>query len=405
MSLGNVLGAAAPIAAGYFTGGLSNGFAGLTAGTMSGIAGGAMAGAGIAALTGDDVLMGAASGGLGGYGGADMAGAFNPALSSGIASATGTTNAAVNMAGNALGQGGFNTAAGRGLMGMATPGMAGAASAGANTGLQNVTAQNTGQGFSPYATPDTLGSSATQFSTTGGYDPSAVSNIGSVQTPDYINTALTSDPSKQMLTNNALSTYTDGIEDTLIRQPDFSPIAGSNVAEGAIPGGYVDPSFSAGVERLGGGSMGKGAMKLGLTALPVATAALTPEYEGGSYNDNPMNKYDPTRRLDLSMETGIDEALTKDTGLRLLAKGGYLDGGNVGDGMSDDIPATINGNQPAALADGEFVVPADVVSHLGNGSSNAGSRKLYEMMDEVRRARTGREQQGKEINAERYMPA
>jgi hypothetical protein len=62
-----------------------------------------------------------------------------------------------------------------------------------------------------------------------------------------------------------------------------------------------------------------------------------------------------------------------------MAKGGYLNGN--GDGMSDSIPATIEGKQPARLADGEFVVPADVVSHIGNGSSKAGSKKLYAMMD------------------------
>jgi hypothetical protein len=85
------------------------------------------------------------------------------------------------------------------------------------------------------------------------------------------------------------------------------------------------------------------------------------------------------------------------------ARGGYLDG--QGDGMSDSIPATIEGKQPARLADGEFVVPADVVSHLGNGSSKAGSKRLYAMLDKVRHARTGNKKQGKEINPAKYMPA
>ena len=83
-------------------------------------------------------------------------------------------------------------------------------------------------------------------------------------------------------------------------------------------------------------------------------------------------------------------------------KGGYLDG--PGDGMSDDIPATIEGKQPARLADGEFVVPADVVSHLGNGSTKAGAQRLYSMMDRVRKARTGRTMQGKQIKADKYLP-
>ena len=89
--------------------------------------------------------------------------------------------------------------------------------------------------------------------------------------------------------------------------------------------------------------------------------------------------------------------------------GGYSDGGRMlkgpGDGMSDSIPATIQGKQPARLADNEFVVPADVVSHLGNGSSDAGAKKLYAMMDKVRKARTGKAKQAPQINANKYMPA
>jgi hypothetical protein len=89
--------------------------------------------------------------------------------------------------------------------------------------------------------------------------------------------------------------------------------------------------------------------------------------------------------------------------------GGYSDGGRMlkgpGDGMSDDIPGVIGNKQPARLADGEFVVPADVVSHLGNGSTDAGAKRLYAMMDQVRRARTGNKKQGKKIKAEKYLPA
>jgi hypothetical protein len=89
--------------------------------------------------------------------------------------------------------------------------------------------------------------------------------------------------------------------------------------------------------------------------------------------------------------------------------GGYSDGGRMlkgpGDGMSDDIPAMIGRKQPARLADGEFVVPADVVSHLGNGSTDAGAKKLYSMMDKIRRARTGKKKQAPAVKADRYMPA
>jgi hypothetical protein len=89
--------------------------------------------------------------------------------------------------------------------------------------------------------------------------------------------------------------------------------------------------------------------------------------------------------------------------------GGYSDGGRMlkgpGDGMSDSIPGVIGGRQPARLADGEFVVPADVVSHLGNGSTDAGARKLYKMMDKIRKARTGRKKQAPAVKADKYMPA
>ena len=76
-----------------------------------------------------------------------------------------------------------------------------------------------------------------------------------------------------------------------------------------------------------------------------------------------------------------------------------------GDGMSDSIKANISGRQEARLADGEFVIPADVVSHLGNGSTEAGSRKLYKMMADVRRARTGKRKQAPAIKAKKYIPS
>ena len=74
------------------------------------------------------------------------------------------------------------------------------------------------------------------------------------------------------------------------------------------------------------------------------------------------------------------------------------------DGMADEIPSSIDGEQPAALSHGEFVIPADVVSHLGNGNSDAGAKKLYKMMDKIRMARTGSKEQGKQIDAESFMP-
>jgi len=85
-----------------------------------------------------------------------------------------------------------------------------------------------------------------------------------------------------------------------------------------------------------------------------------------------------------------------------MAKGQYLQG--TTDGMADKLHTSIDGHQPAALSHGEFVVPADVVSHLGNGNSDAGAKKLYQMMDKIRQARTGTKKQGKEINPDKFMP-
>jgi hypothetical protein len=92
--------------------------------------------------------------------------------------------------------------------------------------------------------------------------------------------------------------------------------------------------------------------------------------------------------------------------------GGYSDGGRLlrgpGDGVSDSIPATIGNKRPARLADGEFVVPARIVSELGNGSTEAGARKLYAMMDRVQKARRGTVGKGKvakNSRSDKYLPA
>ena len=159
----------------------------------------------------------------------------------------------------------------------------------------------------------------------------------------------------------------------------------------------------------GGGDKFKGAAKLGSLGLPAVAGAMVPEYNANP-DDNPMSKYDPNRRLNVGMSTGIQNALKRDSKLRLnqpfaqFAEGGYLET-NMGDGMSDNIPSSIDGEQPAALSENEFVIPADVVSHIGNGSSDAGAKQLYAMMDRVRKARTGNEKQGREIMPQEYMPA
>ena len=73
--------------------------------------------------------------------------------------------------------------------------------------------------------------------------------------------------------------------------------------------------------------------------------------------------------------------------------------------MADKVPATIDNEDPAALSDGEYVIPADVVSHLGNGNSDAGAKVLDEMLARVREARTGDTEQAPEINPKEFLPA
>jgi hypothetical protein len=110
--------------------------------------------------------------------------------------------------------------------------------------------------------------------------------------------------------------------------------------------------------------------------------------------------YDPKQQQYTKMAQGGVASLGGD-----YAAGGKLLQG-PGDGMSDSIPAVIQGAKPqrAALAQGEFVVPADVVSHLGNGSTDAGAKRLYAMMDKIRHARTGNKKQGKQINPNNFLP-
>lgn len=148
------------------------------------------------------------------------------------------------------------------------------------------------------------------------------------------------------------------------------------------------------------------AMKFGM---PVAGGIASGIEESDFSDPINMSYFKDTRfkgpggQLNLAGATGLN--LNNPFG---YAEGGYLGGGDInvqGDGMSDDIPANIDGEQEAALSEGEFVVPADVVSHIGNGSSEAGAEEFYNMMDRVRMARTGREKQAPEIDPERFMPA
>jgi hypothetical protein len=133
--------------------------------------------------------------------------------------------------------------------------------------------------------------------------------------------------------------------------------------------------------------------------LPVMEPKLIEQYMADKAFVGPRQQTEPASAVpDLSIPITAARG-----GLMNLARGRYLNGSS--DGMADKIPATIEDKQPARLSHGEFVVPADVVSHLGNGNSEAGAQRLYSMMDKIRKARTGTTKQGKQINPNKYLPA
>lgn len=500
MGIGRVLGAAAPIAAGYFGG---PAMAGFTGGATSGaIAAGALTGAGIAALSGQDMLGGAVTGGLSGMGGGSLRGATDAAK-------------------------------------LTASGVGGGTTAGVNAGLQNVASANLAQA----GLPQNLGMMSTPGATLGSGSATVPGLQGSIgPNMGMINRTPPVGPGTGMTAAQGTSGLESGGGYT------FKEFEKATLPSGTTDIGISDIAGQLGKDdKTGELNPGLGYAKMGLTASAPIMAALY-EDDDETFDEQRKDKYDPNSQLDLSMDTGIGSALDRDTGLRLLAKGGHVQkfamggqpkaeytdsqlsslaeygvvpqykaplgigasqsptrvpvkgivdvggkfvsdpkgditdvefvekynyildadknkkkqgsgapmmssnnagagnigagasqalaglakgvarsqqsqagdqinqlgglasggyletGGRVGDGMSDDIKATINNSQPARLSDGEFVIPADVVSHLGNGSSDAGAERLYSMMDKVRQARTGNKKQGKEINPERYMP-
>ena len=339
----------------------------------------AVVGGGSAAVTGGDPLKGALLGGLTGGAGA----AFAPALGSMFGGAGGAGLAAVEAA----------PAAGLGAMGLqAAPAASTLTSTGLNTGL-GLQAAGGSMGLNP-----------------------ALAQAGMQGGTDF---AL-----------NAPS-FASGASNYALGAPSFAPgIAGLPNAAPAIPGASSPPSFMEGLGKIAQDPtkyITDNKYKLGASALAGAIGGREDPKEPDEYNGvlrrfvfNPN-----TYRTAILAEGGITDLASggydrmvggASMGPASMARGGisdlggysdYARGGRMlkgpGDGMSDSIPASIAGRRPARLANEEFVVPADVVSHLGNGSSDAGAKQLYAMMDRVRKARTGRKSQGREINPRKYM--
>ena len=349
-SLGGVFKAAAPIAAGYFTGG-----AGLGLGMGAQIAAGAITGGALAALTGDDPIMGAVSGGMGGVSGGGLA----DFMGAGLPAATETAAATAPLS-NVAGAASYNPALNSAAFNPMNPPVP-------VTGM-------------------TLDQAKSGLTTGGGYNPitGSVAQGGKLSFSDAFK-----NPS------NFLQTGKENLQLLADKEAMKTPFMVDETGKAFYRPASEVTTLNA-VTKLGSplASLGMGG---------IEESDLMPD-TGYLDDARARDKYDSTKRLNLNMDTGISEALRRDSGLRLLAQGGYLDGGRIGDGMSDSVRANIDGQQEARLSEGEFVVPADVVSHLGNGSSDAGAQRLYSMMDRVRKARTGTKQQGRQIDPRKYMP-
>jgi hypothetical protein len=381
------------------TGGASLGLTGMAA-QAAPIVGGMVTGAAVAGAKGDDPLMGGLMGGLGGYGGGSLGNSL-AGLGGGI------TPASSNVV--------LDQAAGQGIknIGSVQPGVQIAKDVGINAPLAtdqfatslipNLPSTNVLAG----QLPSTVASGAK-----GGLD-SVLTGAGK----------LISDPIGQFgAFKQAGGSAFDlaapiGMAGLAGAQEDMYPEADGSLEEKrkAEENKYKDP-------RTGLLNLAQASPNLRLMATGGTVNTNSSTISSGGIQDLYGTNDQTTGTQNLSKEGyGIgrlnslaaegSRAKAADTfyamgGPIAFAKGGhqgYLDG--AGDGMSDSIPATIEGKQPARLADGEFVIPADVVSHIGNGSSKAGSKQLYAMLDRIRKARTGHTKQGKEIKPHKYMPA
>ena len=489
MSLRNILGALAPIAAGAMFGPGGAALAGsATAGTAgTAIAAGALTGAGIAAIGGDDPLMGAVSGGLGGYSGGQLSGA----ASAGLAPTT-TTTLPTGMVDQglspALQNSTFSGVNANSIGTQFTP------TAGVNKGISmaNVTMPNTGKALGTFGDPsgsylNRLGGGSTLMGA-GKLGAIGLPVIGAAAMPDYNQTE---DPMSKYDPKRRLNLgMTTGIQNAMNRD------SGLRLNQGFAQGGYTsdrrpedytaeeieymfgDPNSSEALERATldrehrrrlenyvdiydrspRGELesileeiksipqrirdfqegGLADLQRGFSTPPRAMPpramppqamppqAMPPQTEGNTYQlikeGENFNEYlvqapngavkkiiKPNKDFskgELRQILGREDKTSQADiiGGKGMAQGGYLETG-MGDGMSDDIESSIDGEQPAALSENEFVIPADVVSGLGNGSSDAGAEQLYAMMDRVRKARTGNEKQGREIMPQEYMPA
>jgi hypothetical protein len=201
------------------------------------------------------------------------------------------------------------------------------------------------------------------------------------------------------------------------------PYSGITMAEGGI-------TYDAATQRYSG--LPSSAPTAPVEELPAdLVASLTPQYQAANPNffsyDAKNQRYGagiPSMAQLSSFKAMQDQKAAEEAAAQSFQGyamggdvmgynlGGYSDGGRLlkgpGDGVSDDIPATIAGKQPARLADGEFVIPARIVSEIGNGSTDAGAKRLYAMMDRIqdgRKKTIGKGKIAKDTKAKKHLLA
>jgi hypothetical protein len=387
---------------------------------------GAALGGGTAAATKGDIgqgaLMGGALGGLGGAG-AGMLGAGEAA---GVAGTAGMGGMDAYMASAGMAPGAFEGAAFAmpELGGIASGFGPGWSSTGFNQGAADLTlanqaadpiaAMNASQGWTG-AAPNV----ADQAKTLAAQNQAAKSLIGN---PEFMKNPLDwmqANPVKTAMAGAGIFTLANYLKGGALTKPNTLPAYNPVTAQSMGLGRTLASNYQRGTAHAAGGLMSSpptpGLMDNGASGnVDFMGGDMYPQSQiHRSYYATPTQMPTSAQAAMASYEpktnplTGQATANMASGGIADL--GSYSDGGRMlkgpGDGMSDNIPATIGGKQPARLADGEFVVPADVVSHLGNGSTDAGAKQLYSMMNKVRQARTGTKKQGREINPKKYLKA
>ena len=258
-------------------------------------------------------------------------------------------------------------------------------------GIPSVTASRTQYG-TPQQQIGTFGDTAPKNSSVGAGAP----NITPDQLKSYLGTPgledsqIATEMNKYGITPAQMATITGA--DPAAVQSRYNAVMGPNATLGPYRPGQGGITYFSPMQYQPTSSTAAATTTPATTATPTtATTPVDPATYGGT----------------LAAASGGMMGYAIGGGISSL--GTYSDGGHLlkgpGDGVSDSIPATIGGHQPARLADGEFVIPARIVSEIGNGSTEAGARKLYAMMERIKHARSKAKDIAADTKVDKYLPS